>query len=91
MKKNMTIGDSREPHAHALGPMSSTGPVMRCPQQQNTFLVGQTSYARTIDPCVNARACAPAETTAPAVARATADVVGTAAASPLACVRARLM
>jgi hypothetical protein len=56
MKKNMAIGESSDPHAHALGPMSSTGPVMRWPQQQNTFRVGQTSYARTMDPCVNARA-----------------------------------
>ena len=46
VKKKSTIGVSSRNHAQLFGPMSSTGPVMRWPKQQNTLRPGHTSYSR---------------------------------------------
>ena len=43
--------------AHALGPTSSSGPVMQNPQQQKVFLAGHTVYSRTSS--VGSRALSP--------------------------------
>eukprot|EP00967_Tisochrysis_lutea_P090888 scaffold130200_cov36-Tisochrysis_lutea.AAC.4 len=56
--------------------MSSIGPVIRWPQQQKTFLVGHTSYARTTAPGTAERALAPAAATASAAAAATSRRLG---------------